>query len=943
MKIKTKLRIIIIINIAAFTFLILFNLFLSEKEAIISEKANLISKLNLAIFETGQVRDEYFLYKEERSRDQSYLIHEEIASILKKMPEKFTAPHERTVLDNLTSFYNSSTALFNKVVKLDEGAPVDIAQKQELRERIISQMIVNAHSTYLETLTLREIIHEERQHTLARHNLYSNITFGFLGIFVVFLIAVALRSIARPLKKLHEGTEIIAKGNLDYKTDVRTSDEIGQLSLAFDAMTEQLRETIVSRDILDKEIEEHRKTGDALLAEKNFSESTLDSMPGVFYCYDDQLQFKRWNKNFERVSGYSAEELLKISPLDLFAGEGRQLIEERIKEVFAKGESSAETDFVSGVGIDISQRKQTEEALKESEQKYRSIFENAVEGIYQSTPEGALLSANPSFAHMLGYNSPEELLSSVTDVSRQVHPKPEQRERLLKELEEKGKLLGYTMQFIRKDGSLVWVSVSSQVVRDEKGNTQYYEGIVEDITMRQEAKLQLLSIKAYYENILESIVTGVWQTDRNDTIRYCNQGMGVIAGIEPAKIEGLNLWTDFPKETINAFGPLYLNAKVLLEPVRYDAVHVLTPSGRYTHQSGWFIPLIKDGEFDGMICTVDDVTEQKRSHEALLQAEAKYRSIFENAVEGIFQCDPDGRITSANPALVHTHGYDSEEELIKALSDIRTPLYVNPELRKEYLRLLRTQEVIENFEAEFYRKDGRKIWVCMNVRAARNNDGNIHHFVGTMESTTIRKEAEEELKQTLEKLRKSLIGTIQAMSLMVETRDPYTAGHQRSVSNIARNIAQEMALPNDTIDNIRMAGIIHDIGKISVPAEILSKPGKLSNIEFSLIKVHAQSGYNILKDVGLPYPIAEIVLQHHERMDGSGYPQGLKGDKILLEARILAVADVVEAIASHRPYRPAKGIDAALEEIEKNKGILYDAGVAEACLKLFREKEFSFE
>jgi putative nucleotidyltransferase with HDIG domain len=181
------------------------------------------------------------------------------------------------------------------------------------------------------------------------------------------------------------------------------------------------------------------------------------------------------------------------------------------------------------------------------------------------------------------------------------------------------------------------------------------------------------------------------------------------------------------------------------------------------------------------------------------------------------------------------------------------------------------------------------------------------------------------------------------MSLTVETRDPYTSGHQKRVSNLARVIAQEMGLSKDITDSIRMAGIIHDIGKISVPAEILSKPTKLSNMEFGLIKVHPQTGYDILKEVELPYPIAKTVLQHHERLDGSGYPQGLKGENIILEARVLAVADVVEAMASYRPYRPAKGVDVALEEIEKNKGILYDPEVVEVCLKLFKEKGFKFE
>jgi HD-GYP domain-containing protein (c-di-GMP phosphodiesterase class II) len=174
----------------------------------------------------------------------------------------------------------------------------------------------------------------------------------------------------------------------------------------------------------------------------------------------------------------------------------------------------------------------------------------------------------------------------------------------------------------------------------------------------------------------------------------------------------------------------------------------------------------------------------------------------------------------------------------------------------------------------------------------------------------------------------------------VEMRDPYTAGHQLRAANLACAIATKMELPQNKIDGLRMAGSIHDIGKLSIPAEILSKPTKLTNIEFSLIKEHAQSGYDMLKNVESPWPLAQIVYQHHERMDGSGYPRNLKGDEIIIEARIMAVADVVEAMASHRPYRHGLGIEAALAEIEKNKGTHYDNTVVDACLRLFREKGY---
>jgi putative nucleotidyltransferase with HDIG domain len=206
-----------------------------------------------------------------------------------------------------------------------------------------------------------------------------------------------------------------------------------------------------------------------------------------------------------------------------------------------------------------------------------------------------------------------------------------------------------------------------------------------------------------------------------------------------------------------------------------------------------------------------------------------------------------------------------------------------------------------------------------------------------------RKRGREERARSAEKLIRAMEATIEAMALTVEMRDPYTAGHQRRVTVLAVALAKELALSEAEISGIRVAGIVHDIGKIQIPAEILSKPGRLTELEFSLIKNHPSVGYEILKSVEFPWPVAQIVLQHHERMNGSGYPLGISGNDILLEARILSVADVVEAMASHRPYRPALGIGQALGEIWKNKGILYDSRVVDACFTLFYEKEFSLD
>lgn len=199
-----------------------------------------------------------------------------------------------------------------------------------------------------------------------------------------------------------------------------------------------------------------------------------------------------------------------------------------------------------------------------------------------------------------------------------------------------------------------------------------------------------------------------------------------------------------------------------------------------------------------------------------------------------------------------------------------------------------------------------------------------------------------ELRESEQKLRTSLIDSITALASTVEMRDPYTAGHQRRVAQLAIAIAKELHLPKEQIEGIHLAGVVHDVGKIKIPAEILSKPGRLTPLEFELIKQHAQSGHEILKAIDFPWPIAQIVLQHHERLNGSGYPQALTSDQILLEAKIIAVADVVESMTSHRPYRPGLGIDVALQEIELNKGKLYEPEPVEACIRLFREQAYIF-
>ncbi|MFC1837712.1 HD domain-containing phosphohydrolase [Thermodesulfobacteriota bacterium] len=306
-----------------------------------------------------------------------------------------------------------------------------------------------------------------------------------------------------------------------------------------------------------------------------------------------------------------------------------------------------------------------------------------------------------------------------------------------------------------------------------------------------------------------------------------------------------------------------------------------------------------------------------------------------------YSCQTSGEVTFVSTSVSNVLGYEQEEflEFINK-SGHYFSMHDRHEIpSKDSLRGNRA----EPYEIQLPHKNGAPCWLEITEFPMCDDKGKVEAVECILHNITDRKRAELGLQTSVEKLRKALAGTIQAMALTVETRDAYTAGHQRRVTNLARSIAQEMGLTENEVDAIRMAGVIHDLGKISVPAEILSKPGRLSPLEFSLIKIHPQTGYDILKGIDFQWPIASIVLQHHERLDGSGYPQGITETEIMKEAKILAVADVVEAMSSHRPYRATLGIDAALDEVTTNKNILFDAQVVDTAVDLITKKDFHFD
>jgi PAS domain S-box-containing protein len=388
-------------------------------------------------------------------------------------------------------------------------------------------------------------------------------------------------------------------------------------------------------------------------------------------------------------------------------------------------------------------------------------------------------------------------------------------------------------------------------------------------------------------------------------------------------------------------------AKASAAPPTYSLKHLLELEFRCKDgrtlwiESAFSLIRDKNGKPVSILGEGRDITERKQMEYDLRASEINFRHSLDDSPLGVRISTIEGKTIYANRAVLNIYGYDSIEDLKKTpMKERYTPeSYAKFELRKE--KRLRGEFGPSEYEISIVRKNGE----IRHLHVFRKEifwDGK-KQFQVIYQDVTLRRQAEEKLNETLESLRKSIKTTIQVLGTASETRDPYTAGHQKKVADLARAIATEMKLPHDTIEGIRMAGAIHDIGKISVPSEILCKPTKLTDLEFSLIKAHSHYSYEIMKDVEAPWPLADIVNQHHERINGSGYPQGLKGENILIEARILAVADVVEAMVSYRPYRPALELEIALTEIEHNAGTLYDRRVADACLKLFREKGFSLE
>jgi PAS domain S-box-containing protein/putative nucleotidyltransferase with HDIG domain len=588
-------------------------------------------------------------------------------------------------------------------------------------------------------------------------------------------------------------------------------------------------------------------------------------------------------------------------------------------------------------------RQQAEEELRESEERYRSVLNASPDDITITDLEGRILMVSPAALTIFGCDREGELLGhSVTDFIVL-----EDRDRTASNiaLMFQGTPSGPTeYRGLRADGSTLDIAVNAALIRDADRQPTNAVFIVRDITERKRSENALVLSESRLKAMFEQAPMG---------INLLDSSTGRIHEVNPRYLE----ITGWSEEELVARGwegithpdDVQQELRSLSRMVAGE-IDGFTMEKRYVRPDGSIIwanltvssIAAPDGSSSRHLCMVEDITERKQAEQELASSESRLKAMFDQAPSGIALIDSlTGHIREANPMFARIAGRTIEEMRELDWMSIAHPDDVQADL--DNMALMNAGET-NGFQMEkpLVRPDGSTVWISVTVAPVLVGDEAPPQHVRMIEDITADKAAEELLARQKERIERTLTSVIDIAGNIVEVRDPYTAGHQRRVAELAARIAQDLGMSDLEVADIHVAGLLHDMGKAGVPTEILGKPGVISPVEFELIKGHAQAGYEIALSAHMEEPIPEMIHEHHERCDGSGYPLGLIGDQILLGAKVLAVADVVEAMMSHRPYRPALGIEAALAEIERGTGRLYDAEVSSSCVALFREGHFEF-
>ncbi|HPR15331.1 MAG TPA: PAS domain S-box protein [Smithella sp.] len=702
-------------------------------------------------------------------------------------------------------------------------------------------------------------------------------------------------------------------------------------------------------------------------------------IPDLIWTMDLAGHFTYVNEVVERTHGWTVDEYLKLALQDMVTPQQLAKDTAMMAEQLAR---SSEPDFdrnttltfeseelrkdgttflaevtasflwsddgkpigIIGITRDITERKKAEEALRKSEELHIKLVNAIPDVVVRTDLAGNILFANENALRIGGYSKDEFLGQNLLNFVA-----PEDRERVIRNLHLmlESRLGPREYHLMTRDGRKILFEINGDVLRKEDGTPFAVVNVCRNITERKQIEKALREKDERLRGITENLPGVIFQFYATQNGKY-----GITYLSEPID-EFAKILSKFDTDHLDTVFPEFLSR--IHEDDRERFLSSITQAaqtasrwnfeGRVAIQSGkiiWFQGLSVPTRlpdrviFDGILL---NISERKLAEELSHKSEEKFYKIFMTTPDCIAIARlHDGLIIDVNQGFEKIVGWKREQVIGTKSFEPPMNIWLDKTERKAMIADLKTGRDILDREFKFRRREGSERFGIYSARAITIDEQECVIFI--LQDITDRKLMDIELKRTLESLRKSVGTTIQVMVSAIEMRDPYTAGHQLRVTDIARAIAAEMRLSQDKIDGLRMAGVIHDIGKLSVPAEILAKPTRLTKLEYSLIQEHSRSGYEILKNVESSWPLAEIVYQHHERMDGSGYPRNLKGNDILIEARILAVADVVESMASHRPYRASLGIEAALEEIEKNKGILYDEHVADVCLILFRHKGF---
>jgi PAS domain S-box-containing protein/putative nucleotidyltransferase with HDIG domain len=592
---------------------------------------------------------------------------------------------------------------------------------------------------------------------------------------------------------------------------------------------------------------------------------------------------------------------------------------------------------------------------KEAESRFHSLFETMAQGVVYQDASGRIITANSAAERILGLSLDQMLGRTSMDPRWQaIHEDgslfPGEDHPAMIALRTGRPVFEAMMGvFHPREERYRWIVVNA-VPQFRPGESAPFEvyATFTDITERKLAEEALLQSELKYRELVNELPLCVFETDLKGQIKFANKTAIDGFGYSEMDVQsGIGFTQLLAEEDWQRSG----------ENLRQILTTGVISSGEYTARrkdGSTFAalitsrPFMKDGRPIGLRGIVIDITERKRTEDAVMKSKKLLQAVVDATPDWIFVKDQSYRYTLVNKSFAKSQ-YLIPQDMIGRL---------DTEFWSEDLCLGNVSLGIRGYHAEDDDACAGRIFhdpnniTTMGDGSVRVFDtikmplfatnGDIYGILGYSRDVTERQEAEERLRKSFEKIEKMLLSTVEAMAAIIEQRDPYTAGHQKRVAKLACAIAEEICLPPEIIEDINIGSMLHDLGKIYVPSEILSKPGKLSEIEFNMIKTHPQVGYEIIKKIDFPTVVAEMIWQHHERINGSGYPDGLKGEAICIEAKCLAVSDVVEAMSSHRPYRSSLGIDKALEEIAKNRGVLYDESVVDACLKLFRKKGFAF-